>query len=149
MNIQLINIDKHPTLDNLTDEQNHIFAGHIAEVLGVNYDDPDKTPKKDKLYFRTKEGAISAFNDGKLKTIWINHVADNNKEFSVKISGSNNLGRFIDKYGEFLGRGNYFLVCDDIKHIYKSSTGTEKMFYAIDSQEQLDNDFNLWPGDPQ
>lgn len=143
MNIQLVNIDKDPKLDHIVHEQNHVFAGTIKQVQGVNYTEPGDTEKDKRIFYQSKEQIVLALESGDLKTIWVNHNYDL-KEFSVKISGTENMRFFIEKYGDFFGRGNYFLVCDDIRHIYESNTGTEKTFYVIDSVAQLDNDFNLW-----
>jgi hypothetical protein len=137
--MQIIDIDTDPTITKIDDTTVHIFAGHVSQIIGVDYIDPNN--KSNGNSYRGKE---LVNNTEKLKTVWINHSCSN-AEFSIKIGNTEIIKKFIEDYKDMILNGHqYFVVCNDV--VYKSNNPQYKykIFLPIDSIDEYNEEFKMW-----
>ena len=139
--MQIIDIDTDPKLSTLDEKMGHIFAGHINEIVGVDYINSEVGNDKGRKY----KGQELVDNVDKIKTIWINHNGRDNKEFSIKIGAREVIKQFINDYGGMITDGSvYFIVCNDTAYLSSNSQYNHKPFFPIDNIEQYKLEFRLW-----
>ena len=140
--MKIIDIDKDPILSGIKNEVGgHIFAGHINEIVGVNYISTEEREIKGGKQYHHKE---LIDNVASVKTIWINH-SRNNKEFSVKIENKEVIREFIKDYEKLISQqGNYFVVCNDAAYQSHNPVFEHKNFFPIDSIEEYKEEFKIW-----
>ena len=150
--MQIIDLDKDPYLSNFTfDKNGQVFAGHFTEIIGLNYDSSIKNLSEHSLSkkeppYKSKEDIRVALDVGKLKTIWINtkDPLKKNKSFSIMIRDDSVKREFLDKYSDYVGPSNFFIVCDDAFLVSNNRETDYKKFFLIDSIEQLNKEFKIW-----
>ena len=139
--MQIVDIDNDPNLSTLNKGTEHIFAGHINEIVGVDYITP--TESKNGRKYHGRELIDNASN---VKTIWINH-SKNNKEFSIKIGNLEVIKQFIQDYESVITGSNsnsYFVVVNDMVYRSRNPQYDYKTFFPIDDIKQLREEFKIW-----
>lgn len=130
----IIDIDADPTIANLDNATQHIFAGHIYEIIG-------------RYNGKICKGQDLINNSENLDVIWINHGhnRNNNNAFSVKIQNKEIIKRFVNDYKDFLTPGsNFFVVCNDVIYSSHNPEYDHKKFLPIDTMEEYEEQFKMW-----
>lgn len=146
--MHIINIDEDPYLSKVRPEdKDHIFAGHVSEIVGKNFPGTEQEAKNNGVspeYYDTEEKINTAMDVGELRTIWINTDSDDYTKFSIKISSKDVMTKYLKLYPGYIGKQNFFIVCDDSVLQSHSEATDFKKFFPVDSEEQLVNDFKIW-----
>lgn len=137
--MQTIDIDIDPKLLGINKEADHIFAGHVKEIVGVNYTGTVQSGSGEKYH---GQEIIDHLNE--IKTIWVNH-GTSNEEFSVKISAQDVIEKFVKDYSAMIvNKDSCFVVCNDGFYRSKNPNFQYKSFFPIDNVEQFEKEFKMW-----